>query len=402
VDVLLVSPNGKGLVIMSDAGFTSSVSNLNITFDDSASGFIGSNPTSGSYRPTDQGDSASGFDPFPNPAPIRPYHQSPNALSNFNGYSPNGEWRLFVLDDLPSNSGSISGGWFLDITTTPVVPPTGAACAIPSFASSTSFSAGNTPTNLALADFNNDMKADIAVTNQVSNDVSILLGTGNGTFMPQTLVPSPSSPYAIVAGKFNADNNFDLAVANSGSNNVSIFLGNGNGTFSAATNFFVGSTPLSIAAGDLNNDGKEDLAVANFGTFFSGSVSILIGTGTGGFTQGTAVRTRSQPSFVTIANLNSTDSNRDLVVTSFGSNSATTFFGNGNGTFVVGQNLATPLGPVSVEIAELGIPDGLPRFRCGELRRGFHHSLPRYERRRLVQLWRDGRGRSESDIRGGG
>jgi hypothetical protein len=77
-----------------------------------------------------------------------------------------------------------------------------------------------------------------------------------------------SSPYAIVAGKFNADNNFDLAVANSGSNNVSIFLGNGNGTFSAATNFFVGSTPLSIAAGDLNNDGKEDLAVANFGPLF--------------------------------------------------------------------------------------------------------------------------------------
>ncbi|PYS98341.1 MAG: hypothetical protein DMF63_16965 [Acidobacteria bacterium] len=362
VDILLVSPNGKAVVVLSDAGFGTGANNVNLTFDDSAAGTVGVNPTSGSYRPTDQGDSTSGIDPFPNPAPIRPYHQFPNTLSNFNGFSPNGEWRLFVLDDNPTNSGSISGGWFLDITTAPAGPPTGAACAVPSFGSPTNFAAGNIPTNLAVADFNNDMKADIAVTNQVSNDVSILLGTGTGAFLPQTLITAGSGPYAIVAGKFNADSNFDLAVANSGSNNVSVFLGNGNGTFSAATNFFVGSTPISIADGDLNNDGKQDLAVANFGSFFSGSVSILIGNGTGGFTQGTTVRTRSQPSFVAIANLNSTDSNRDLVVTSFGSNSATTFFGNGNATFVVGQNLATPIGPVSVEVADLGVPDGMPDF----------------------------------------
>ena len=363
IDILLVSPNGKGVVIMSDAGTVASVSNIDLTFDDAASAPIPSTPATGIYRPTDNSDSSVGVDTFPAPAPIRPYHAftGTNALSNFNGFSPNGEWRLYVVDDSSSNSGTIAGGWFLDITTTPLVPPTPPSCGGPVFAP-TSFPVGTNPTNLALADFNNDTKTDIAVTNQVSNDVSILLGIGNGTFMPQTLVPSPSSPYAIVAGKFNADNNFDLAVANSGSNNVSIFLGNGNGTFGAPTNFVVGSSPISIAAGDLNNDGKQDLAVANFGSFFSGSVSILLGTGTGGFTPGNTIRTRSQSSFVAIANLNTSDSNRDLVVTSFGSNSVTTFFGNGTGTFVVGQNLPTPLGPVSVEVADMGVPDGLPDF----------------------------------------
>ena len=364
IDILLVSPNGKGVVIVSDAGLSSGATNLDITFDDAAPSNFPGTITSGSYRPTDTSDSATGVDTFPAPAPLRPYHQltGTNALSNFNGYSPNGEWRLFVVDDNPSNSGSIAGGWYLDITTAPASPPAGPACGVPSFAASTNFAAGNTPTNLAVADLNNDTKLDLAVTNQVSNDVSILLGTGTGTFMPQSLISAGSSPYAIAAGKFNADNNFDLAVANSGSNNVSIFLGNGNGTFSSATNFFVGSTPISVAAGDLNNDGKQDLAVANFGSFFSGSVSILLGNGTGGFAQGNSVRTRSQPSFVAIANLNTSDSNLDLVVPSFGSNSVTTFFGNGTGTFVVGQNLLTSLGPVSVEVADIGFPDGVPDF----------------------------------------
>ena len=50
----------------------------------------------------------------------------------------------------------------------------------------------------------------------------------------------------------------------SDSNNVSILLGNGAGSFSAATNFAVGSDPYSVAVGDFNGDGKQDLAVANY------------------------------------------------------------------------------------------------------------------------------------------
>src|ERR687897_3412709 len=50
-------------------------------------------------------------------------------------------------------------------------------------------------------------------------------------------------------------NFLDLAVANSFSNNVSILLGNGNGTFvTPALNFGVGFGPNSVAVGDFNND----------------------------------------------------------------------------------------------------------------------------------------------------
>ena len=353
VDILLVSPNGRSLTLMSDVS-SSAVNNINLTFDDAAASTININPIiSGTYRPSDNGGE---LDFFPSPAPLRPYLENNSQLNNFNGFNPNGEWRLFVSDDFQNNSGSIAGGWSLDITTIPTPPQTPLSCSGPSFAPS-NFAAGNNPTNLAVADFNNDNKPDVAVTNQAGNDVSVLLGSGSGGLGTQAVFPAGTAPYSIVAGNFNADSNIDLAVANSGSNNVSILVGNGIGGFSAPTNFSAGTNPISIASADFNNDGKADLAVTNFGGFFFGTVSILIGNGTGGFAAGTPLRTRTQPSFVTVANLNG-DSSPDLAVTSFGANSVSTFFGNTNGTFVLSQNLTTGAGPVSVKLADFGV-DGI-------------------------------------------
>ncbi|HMS40301.1 MAG TPA: VCBS repeat-containing protein, partial [Pyrinomonadaceae bacterium] len=353
VDVLLVSPNGKNLILMSDIAGTAS--NINLTFDDAAPTSINS-LVSGTYKPT---DNLFDFDFFPPSAPLSPYLGNNAGLNNFNDFNPNGEWRFFVVDDAKNSAGSIPGGWSLDITTVPQPPPTPQSCSGASFIPS-NFTAGANPTNLAVADFNNDSNADVAVVNQASNDVSILLGNGNGTLGAQVSFPAGNAPYSIVAGKFNADNNFDLADANTNSNNVSILLGNVNGTFSAPTNFPAGINPISIASADFNNDTKADLAIANFGGFFFGTVTILLGNGTGGFTAGTPVRTRTQPSFVAAANYNG-DGNQDLIVTSFGADSVSTFSGVGNGTFLLRQNLTTNAGPVSIEVADFGT-DGFLDF----------------------------------------
>ena len=347
VDVLLVNPNGRSLVLMSDAS-SGAANNINLTFDDAAPTVFNVSAVSGTFKPTDFFGGNS--DTFPAPAPLRPYFDTNPQLSRFNGFSPNGDWQLYVVDDASNNEGIISGGWSLDITTEPAAPPQ-FGCAFPSLLPA-NFEVGATPTNLAVGDFNNDMNPDVAVTNQVSNNVSILLGDGSGGFAPQMLQNAGSSPYAVAVGMFNADGNQDLAVVNSGSNNVSILLGNGNGTFSAPTNFIVGSSPISIAVGDLNNDGKQDLAVANFGGFFSGVVSLLFGNGSGGFSLPTTLRTRTQPAFVKAEHLNG-DNYIDLVVASFGASTVTTFFAVGNGTFSIGQNLSTGAAPVAVEIANV-------------------------------------------------
>ena len=82
-----------------------------------------------------------------------------------------------------------------------------------------------------------------------------------------------TNPYSVAIGDLNGDSKPDLAVANIGSDNVSVLLGDGTGSFGPATNFPVGTGPISVAIGDLNGDSKPDLAVANWG---SSTVSILL------------------------------------------------------------------------------------------------------------------------------
>ena len=72
-----------------------------------------------------------------------------------------------------------------------------------------------------------------------------------------------SGPDALVAGDFNGDGRTDLAVANDGSNDVSVLLGNGDGTFQPQVTYAVGTGPAALVAGDFTGDGRTDLAVAN-------------------------------------------------------------------------------------------------------------------------------------------
>ncbi len=76
-----------------------------------------------------------------------------------------------------------------------------------------------------------------------------------------------------MTGDFNKDSNPDLAVTNQGSATVSVLLGNGAGSFNAKADFATGAAPRSVAIGDFNRDGNPDLVVANQN---SDTVSVLI------------------------------------------------------------------------------------------------------------------------------
>ena len=65
-----------------------------------------------------------------------------------------------------------------------------------------------------------------------------------------------SGPVSVTVGDFDGDGKLDLAVANSDSNNVSVLLGNGDGSFQAAQDFGAGISPRSVAVGDFNGDGS--------------------------------------------------------------------------------------------------------------------------------------------------
>ncbi len=112
LDILLVGPGGQKVMLMSDAGGSLKLVSTNLTFD-SASGITLPNSgqiTSITYPPTNYGTS----DPFTTPAPAGPYGTN---LNVFNSTSPNGAWKLYVIDDYAADLGSIANGWSLIITT---------------------------------------------------------------------------------------------------------------------------------------------------------------------------------------------------------------------------------------------------------------------------------------------
>ncbi len=156
------------------------------------------------------------------------------------------------------------------------------------FGPPTNFSAGESPAAVAVGDFNADGDPDLAVANRglppggfpgppdppVPDDVSILLGGSGGTFGGATNFGVGDSPSSVAVGDFNADGDPDLAVANANDDNVSILLGASGGDFGLATNVIVGNFPQAVAVGDLNGDTDPDLAVANFS---SADISVLLG-----------------------------------------------------------------------------------------------------------------------------
>jgi hypothetical protein len=201
---------------------------------------------------------------------------------------------------------------------------------------------GSLPSSLTAVDVNNDNKIDLVVTNTGSNKITILLGMGNGTFqVPGRSYPAGKLPTSITNGDFNADGNMDLAVVSRDSNELLIFLGVGDGSFqSNVTSYTTGSFPYAVRTADLNGDSKLDLVVTNF---YDNTISIFEGTGTGTFVTSSAATYATggtRPIDVAIQDLNG-DSKMDLVVCNQGGNSVTVYGGYGNGTFEQGNTYST-------------------------------------------------------------
>ena len=113
VGALLVGPAGQSVVLFDALGGTI-VTNVNLTLDDQASASLPciASITSGTFKPTN----CVVGDVFPPPAPASGYG---SLLSGFNNTNPNGTWRLFINDFVAPNSGSLAGGFGLQVTIVP-------------------------------------------------------------------------------------------------------------------------------------------------------------------------------------------------------------------------------------------------------------------------------------------
>lgn len=125
IELLVVSPNGQKVKLMSDTCGGTDITSQTWTFDDQAAtqfANVGPCNVSGTFRPVNnqQGTETATQDQMPSPAPAIPYA---TVLANFNGVSANGTWSLYVGDDGVGDVGSIAGGWTLNIDNGPIPAP---------------------------------------------------------------------------------------------------------------------------------------------------------------------------------------------------------------------------------------------------------------------------------------
>jgi hypothetical protein len=208
---------------------------------------------------------------------------------------------------------------------------------------------GVSPVDLALVDLDGDRRLDVAVLNQYSGDVSVLLNSpaaplatesrfraGGGPFAAEELlgasvVRSHLGSDSLATGYLDGNPGIDLLVSNAEANSFTILTGTGSGGLfnpQSSAGVASGAGPTRVVTGRFNGDPYLDVAVLEEQT---DRVVVFLGDGRGGFTQVFARDAGQSPTGLSAHDV-SGDGILDLLVGN-GLGDLLVLPGNGDGTF---------------------------------------------------------------------
>jgi hypothetical protein len=227
---------------------------------------------------------------------------------------------------------------------------------------------GESALQIVLADFNRDGTPDIALacSDGTNGGLVIIMGKGDGTFLPPAPIYPTGDAASIAIGDFNNDGLLDIALTDNSQQNVVFFLGSGDGKFTQETaTLTTPSQAHGIVVADFNGDGFDDVAYAvTSSTSSLSDLYLASGDGTGTFQQPTAAVATQIGEFLTAGDTNADDF-PDVISTTItdpgGGNIGSSLFvllGNGHGAFQEKTYTSDiPSDPHLADVNGDGIPD---------------------------------------------
>ncbi len=214
------------------------------------------------------------------------------------------------------------------------------------------FPVGTGPVALVSGDFHTSGSQDLAVLNQIDNNLTILLNQGAGTASQfaqatgspislgavRSAAPNVAASLATAIINTKVDSNPGLLVTDPVANTVAVLTGNGDGTFKLLANPIpVGNQPSAIATGTFNTNNADSNVGFVVTNFADNTYSVFNGGGDGTFKQVTGSpfpmpSSAKGPIALTVGDFDG-DGLPDLAVVDQGTNQVSVLRGNGNGTF---------------------------------------------------------------------
>ncbi len=146
-------------------------------------------------------------------------------------------------------------------------------------------------------------------------------------FAQTNILSVSGNPFVMTTADLNKDGILDLVLCRELTGKVSVLLGTGGGGFGTAKDYLIQGMCVSLVLGDFNGDGNVDVAASN-----TAVVSVLLGKGDGTLAQPVNYRAGMDPQGLVAGDFNG-DGKLDLATSNFDSSSVSVLIGNGDGTF---------------------------------------------------------------------
>ncbi|MCB0572522.1 MAG: VCBS repeat-containing protein, partial [Phaeodactylibacter sp.] len=208
-----------------------------------------------------------------------------------------------------------------------------------------------TPSPNEGADFNGDGEIDLAVSTAHSNEVRILFGDGQGGFPHIDVYNTGAGARGLSVLDCNSDGYDDIFITNRISDNITLLSNYGDGSFLVQDMNTAGDGETACAVADANNDGLPDVFI---GSYNSQELSLLLGDGQGGFTFSDAIAVNGRPWMIAAADLNG-DGFADVASANSNGNRMAIAFGDGNGQLSapVHYTNSALLFPLAIDLGDL-------------------------------------------------